>query len=36
VLHLLGDDDQAMRQDLAANVANFLDHIISEKKGEFL
>jgi hypothetical protein len=36
VLHLLGDDDQAMRQDLAANVANFLDHIISEKKGELL
>jgi hypothetical protein len=25
-----------MRQDLAANVANFLDHIISEKKGELL
>jgi len=32
VLHLLGDDDQAMRQDLAANIANFLDHIISESK----
>jgi hypothetical protein len=26
VFHLLGDDGEAVRQHLAANVANFFDH----------
>jgi hypothetical protein len=29
VLHLLGDDGEAVRQHLAANIANFFDHDFS-------